>query len=158
MLFGLPDLSSGLDNPETLAIRRFMDLGFAVEDHHDRLDELEQEIESDDYKVTASFSASCGYVLRLEMRKRAKSIETGFTLVEPGLGFHTPLIRFYRRPSVGSWLGFQVNLEYGSHEMRRLCKRTGLIEPSKRYECSDLVANNVFGKTCQMMLYGFMSR
>lgn len=158
MLFGLPNMSAGLDNPEMLALRRFMDLGLAVEDHHDRRDELENKIESDDSKVTASFSASCGYMLRLEMRKRARNIETGFTLVEPGRGFHTPLIRYYRRSSVGAWLGFQVNLEYGSHEMRRLCKSVGLVEPSKRYECSDFVANRVFGKSCQMMLYGFMSR
>lgn len=158
MFFGLPDLTSDLDDPKMLSVRRFMDLGFAVEDHNDRCEELKTDVESDDSKVTALLSASCGYVLRVEMRMRPRSIETGFTLLLPEQGVHTPLIRFYRRSSGGPWYGFQVNLEYGPHEMSRLCKSVGLDVPSKRYEYSDQGANVVFGKCCKMMLYGFMSR
>ena len=158
MFLWLPDSSSDLDDLQMLAIRRYLELYQAVEDHYDHLDELEHGLESDDSKVIASISASCGYVLRLELRKRIQSIETGFTLVQQNPSLRTSLIRFYRRSSGGPWRGFQLNKEFGSHEMRRLCKSFGLDAPSKRYEFSDLAVNSVFGKACWMTLYGFMSR
>jgi hypothetical protein len=159
MLFGLPDMSSDLDDPRLLAVRRYMDLYCAVHDHYDHCEELQHAHElDDDRRVVVGLSAGCGYVLRLELRMRGSSAETGFTLIQTGLGLRPPLLRVMRRASSSAWQAQQFHLSKSSKELLRLCKRFDLAIEGQRYTLNDYTANIIFGKACQMMLYGFMSR
>jgi hypothetical protein len=112
----------------------------------------------DDRRVVIGLSAGCGYILRLEMRMRSSGAETGFTLIQTGFGFRPPLIRVMRRVRGLDWQAQQFHLNKSSNEMFRLCKSMSLATEGQRYALSDYAANTCFGKACQMMLYGFMSR
>jgi hypothetical protein len=159
MLFGLPDMSSNLDDPRLLAVRRFMDMYCAVHDHYDHCDELVHEHDmNSEHRVVVGLEAGCGYVLRLEMRMRSSNTETGFTLIQTGLGFRSPLVRVLRRSNTADWRAQQFHLSSSTNEMHRLCKSMDLAIEGHRYAMSDYTANICFGKACQMMLYGFMSR
>ncbi|GEM_PF-2758598 len=156
MFFGLPDMSSDLDDPRMYAIRRYLDLFYSVLDHYDNLDELESEQKTSDSSTSIGYSADCGYVLRLEMRIRRGKPETGFTLVQIGHDLHSPLIRASRRMGC-SWQAYQLNMENASSEMHLLMCGMGLVQPSARYEFTELRSNKLFGLCCEMMIYGFLS-
>jgi hypothetical protein len=159
MFFGLPDLSSDIDDPRILGVRRYMDLYCAVHDHYDRCEELKHEHDLDsDRRVTVGLNADCGYILRLEMRMRSSSVETGFTLIQTGHGARPPLIRVMRRVHSVDWQAQQFHLSKSSNELFRLCKSMNLVSEGERYTVSDYAANICFGKVCQMMCYGFMRR
>jgi hypothetical protein len=159
MQFGLPDLSSDLDDPRMLAVRRYLDLYCAVYDHYDHCDEIvhKQDMD-DDNRATVGLDAGCGYILRLEMRLRGSGTETGFTLIQTGHGLRPPIIRVMLRSSTSEWQAQQFHMNKSSNEMFRLCKSMGLTVEGQRYALDDLAANIYFGKACQMMLYAFMKR
>lgn len=157
MLFSLPDLSADLDDPRMYSVRRYFDLYHAVYDHTDGQECFEQLEQSTANTSIVELSADCGYILRLELRLRGESLESGFTLLEMGKGTKAGIIRAYRRYH-GPWLAFHLNMDDASNEMRRLVASAGLDKASVRYEMTDRAASTVFGKCCEMMLFGFMRR
>jgi hypothetical protein len=157
MFFWYPDLSADIGDPRVYAVRRCMDLYYAVHDHTDGRPDFKQLNQDTPSASMIELFADCGYVLRLELRLRGESVETGFTLMEMGKGSKTGIIRAYRRYQ-GPWLIFHINLEHAAREMSRLVMSAGMEKPSVRYEMTERAANVVFGKCCEMMLFGFMKR
>jgi len=103
-----------------------------------------------------SFDGSCGYILRLEVRKRNQAHEAGFTLIQKGLDLHSPILRATKRAH-GAWMFYALNTERANPEMHRLLKSLGMANDSQRHTVTDLSANIGFGRCCQMMLFGFLS-
>jgi hypothetical protein len=158
MSFFLPDLSLGKMDSHDLAIRRYLDLYLAVYDHYDHVDELKHEELHTDTLAGVIYDADCGYKLRLEFRVRGARLQTGFTLMESFQhGFHMPALRLVR-PIKGVWQGFMLNQTHASPEFQRFFASLGLNIDAKRHEFSDLAVNIIFGKCCQMLLYGFLKR
>lgn len=157
MPFWLPDMTD-ISGPTTIAVRRQLELLLAVYDHVEDQSELPMPEESStSNSFIVGLDAHCGYTLRIELRSRSNRLESGYTLVEHGHDLHSPVFRAMRRVD-GPWVLYGLNMDRASAEMRRLVDSLGLAVPSKRYETTDLAANIIFGKCCQMMLYGFMSR
>lgn len=157
MLFGLPGLSE-FEDPLMITARRYHDLHYAVQDHYDHCDELKRTQEDDANRVAIGLDASCGYVLRLEMRMRGRHAESGYTLIQTGYGLHSPIVRVCRRSNAEAWMAVSFNMQKASKELLRLCKMVGLQVEGQRYALSDLGSNVTFGKCCEIMLYGFMVR
>lgn len=155
-MFWMPDLSD-LSDPMSIAIRRQYELMLAVFDHarESELPDPEEVTTSNGFAV--GYDTDCGYALRIELRSRSGRLESGFTLVEQGRDLHSPIFRAMRG-ATGPWVLYALNIDKASPEMRRLVGSLGISTPSKRYETTDFAANIIFGKCCQMMLYGFMSR
>lgn len=157
MLFSVPDLSADINDPRMYAVRRCIDLYYAVHDHTDGQECFEQLEQNTANAALIELFADCGYILRLELRQRGENLESGFTLLEMEKGTKAGIIRAYRRYH-GPWLVFHLNMDHASNEMRRLVASAGMDKQSVRYEMTDRAANVVFGKCCQMMLFGFMRR
>ncbi len=152
-----PDVTSSFDEPGMLAVRRHFDLILSVHDHVEEGDLPEPEEDSGNTHFTIGFDADSGYVLRIELRQRGHRVVSGFTLVEEGYGLHSPMLRATRAID-GPWRLRQLNVENATSEMVSLVRSFDIEKPGVRYAATDYSVNILFGKCCQMMVYGFVCR